>query len=93
MSAVTPGTGVDYVGALFPLSTRDANLMDIFDKSVLSYEFHDINTISMLYRSRSMAMHVTRHCRGVDPVLNVGGRGTNLYIHIYVCIIYIYIYI
>ena len=24
--------------------------------------------------------------RGVDPVLKVGGRGTNLYIHIYVCI-------
>jgi len=48
VSAVTPGTGVYYVGALFPLSTRDANLIDMFDKSVFSYEFHDINTISIL---------------------------------------------
>ena len=32
-------------------------------------------------------------CRGVDPVLKVGGGdGGQFYIYIYVCIIYMYIY-
>ena len=31
--------------------------------------------------------------RGVDPVLKVGGRGTNLYTHMYAYYIYIYMYI
>ena len=49
-----------------------------------------------------MTAALSSYSRGVDPVLKVGGRGTNLYIHIcmhiyayiyiYICI-YIYIYI
>ena len=50
----------------------------------------------LLKKSRGNGVHVSTvlilhsDVRGVDPVLKVGGRGTNLYIHNY---IYVYIYI